>query len=196
MAITSSAYPRRTTAGLLAVCCLALTACGGGDDADESGSDSPAAQDADSRDDAANDSGGDAGSSDVPAGFDIPEGLPVSDGLIPELVVIPLPGGPAVFSVGDAYDANVDPRETAVQAVHFTISQQEVADFYRTELPAAGFVIVADSADQMDPANTVEGQQIVIEFTDPSGLPGHISINPGAFSEASININLFRSGTR
>lgn len=128
---------------------------------------------------------------EVPAGFDIPEGVPLADGLIPELAEIPLPDGPAVFSVGSANDADVDPRETAQQQVHFTISPTDVVDFYVTELPASGFVV--DSAP--DPADAAGGQQVVIEFTDPDGLPGRIFVSPGAWSESQININLFRSGT-
>lgn len=170
------------------MCCLAFAACGGDDDTGQSTDAATAEQEPESADDAANGAGDDAGSSDVPPGFDIPEGLPIDDGLIPELADIPIPDGPAVYSDGVAYGADVDPRETAVQSVYFTISSGEVADFYRTALPAAGFVVVSDTG-----AESVE--QAIIEFTDPAGLPGHISVNPGNFSESTININLFRSGT-
>ena len=188
MSTTIRTHPRRAAAGLLTVCCLAFAACGGDDDAEQSSDATTVEQDGDSVDDSADDTGDDAGSSDVPPGFDIPEGLPIADGLIPELALIPMPEGPAVYSVGSAYGADVDPRETAVQAVYFTISPLEVADFFRTELPAAGFVVVADTGD-------ASVEQATIEFTDPNGLPGHISVNPGNFSESGININLFRSGT-
>lgn len=126
---------------------------------------------------------------DVPEGFDVPEGVPLADGLIPELAEIPLPDGPAVFEVGVAYDAATDPRETAQQQVHFTISPQEVLDFYYRALPEEGFVI--DS----EPVDAVAGQQVAIEFTDPAGLPGRIFVSSGAWSASQININLFRSGT-
>jgi hypothetical protein len=126
---------------------------------------------------------------DVPEGFDVPEGVPLADGLIPELAEIPLPVGPVVFEVGVAYDAATDPRETASQRVHFTISPQEVLDFYYRALPEAKFMI--DS----EPVDAVAGQQTVIEFTDPDGLPGRIFVSSGAWSDSQININLFRSGT-
>lgn len=122
-------------------------------------------------------------------GFNVHEGVRLGDGLIPELTGIPLPEGPVVFEVGVAHSADIDPRETAIQTVHFTISPQELLGFYLTTLPSAGFK-VKSSVDAF-----AEASRAIIEFTDASGIPGRLFFRPGAWSESQMNINLFRSGT-
>lgn len=126
--------------------------------------------------------------------MDPPDGLPLAEGLIPELASLPLPPGPAVFQIGSAYNADQDPRETAVQMAHFTLTPEELAEFYLLELPAAGYVIVTDQGGITDPSEIEPGRQLIVIFTDPNGLPGHVTIAPGAWSPSQMNINLFRSG--
>lgn len=125
----------------------------------------------------------------TPAGFNVHEGVRLGDGLIPELTGIPLPEGPVVFEVGVAHSADIDPRETAIQTVHFTISPQELLGFYLTTLPSAGFK-VKSSVDAF-----AEASRAIIEFTDANGIPGRLFFRPGAWSESQMSINLFRSGT-
>ena len=181
MRISPVSFPQKLLVAGIAVGVLVLGGCSSGDDAATSTDEGSTAvqESATPAPDAV----------EVPVGFDEPEGVPLAEGLIPELAEIPLPAEPAVFEVGVAYDAETDPRETAQQQVHFTISPQEVLDFYYRALPEEGFVI--DS----EPVDAVEGQQVVIEFTDPDGLPGRIFVSTGAWSESQININLFLSGT-
>ena len=125
----------------------------------------------------------------TPAGFNVHKAVKLADGLIPELTGIPLPEGPVVFEVGVAHSADIDPRETAIQTVHFTISPQELLGFYLTTLPSAGFK-VKSSLDAF-----AEASRAIIEFTDANGIPGRLFFRPGAWSESQMNINLFRSGT-
>jgi len=124
----------------------------------------------------------------VRPGFKVPDGVRLADGLIPELSRIPLPSSPAVFEMGTAYTASQDPRETAVQSVHFTVSPRELLGNYLSSLPAAGFTI-RTSVDAFD-----EASQAYIEFIDPDGLPGRIFFRPGAWSESQMRINLYQSG--
>ena len=125
----------------------------------------------------------------TPAGFNVHKGVPLADGLIPELAGIPLPEGPVVFELGSAHSADIDPRETAIQTVHFTIAPHELLDFYLTALPSAGFK-VKSSLDAF-----AEASQAIIEFTDVNGRPGRLFFNPGAWSESQVRINLHRGGT-
>lgn len=125
----------------------------------------------------------------TPAGFKVHKFVPLADGLIPELTGIPLPEGPVVFEVGSAHSADIDPRETAIQTVHFTIPPQELLDFYLTALPTAGFEIKG-SVDAF-----AEASRAHIEFTETSGKPGRLFFRPGAWSESQMRINLYRRGT-
>lgn len=129
--------------------------------------------------------------------FDLPEGMVLSDGLIPELSHIPLPGGEVAFEAGSAHTVEQDPRETAVQAAHLEASVQEAAEFYLEALPAAGFELDDGAgAGITDPSDIQPEQNVMILFNDPDGVPGQLRISPGAFSPSFVNINLFRSGTR
>lgn len=128
-------------------------------------------------------------------GIEVPEGLPTADSLLPELGGLPVPDG-AVFAVGSAYDAETDPRQTAVQQIFLALPVAETVAFYLGELPAAGYEIVSDAGGISDIAQVVEGTEAVIMFNDPDGLPGQIFIRPGSFSETQLNVNLFRGGTR
>ena len=125
----------------------------------------------------------------TPAGFNVHEAVPLADGLIPELSGIPLPEGPVVFEGGSAHSADIDPRETAIQTVHFTIPPQELLDFYLTALPLAGFKVIS-SLDAF-----AEASRANIEFTDANGIPGRLFFRPGAWSKSQMRINLYRSGT-
>ena len=125
----------------------------------------------------------------MPAGFNVHKGVRLADGLIPELSGIPLPEGPAVFEVGVAHNADQDPRETAIQTVHFTISPQELLSFYVKSLHTAGFIIKS-SVDAF-----AEASRAHIEFTDADGIPGRLFFSTGAWSESQMGINLYRSST-
>jgi len=173
----------------LAVFGLAVSACGGGgglSGAGQAGGDTVAS------------SGDSNGSSEAPSieGIDLPDGLPTAGGLIPELAGLPVPEG-AVFGVGDAYDSDVDPRETAVQQVFFAIPAEEVVAFYLDELPAAGYEIVAGSGGGIsEKSEIVAGQLSVVIFNRPDGMPGHVTIGPGQVAVSQMNINVFLSGVR
>jgi len=122
----------------------------------------------------------------TPEGFNVHEGVRLAEGLITELSGIPLPDGSVVFEVGVAYNANQDPRQTAIQTVHFTLTPQALLAFYLTALPAEGFE-VKSSVDAFEQAS-----RAVIEFTSPEGVPGRLFFNPGAWSNSQMRINLYR----
>jgi hypothetical protein len=174
---------------------LALAACGGDDDSTDAPSAIDDASDVASGD--ADESGGEASDSNAaPTGFDLPDDLPLADGLIPELATIPVPEGVA-FGVGSAYTADQDPRETAIQQVFFTIPADEVAAYYLDELPAEGFTLESGGGSISDQSEiVVADQQYMIRFTTPDGLPGQVFVQAGLLSPAQININVYRSGTR
>lgn len=125
----------------------------------------------------------------TPEGFSVHKAVPLSDGLIPELAEIPLPEGSIVFEPGSAHSADIDPRQTAIQTVHFTMPPQELLDFYLAALPLAGFKVTSSTN------AFAEASQAVIEFTDASGIPGRLFFSPGAWSKSQMRINLYRSGT-
>lgn len=171
-------FAAATVAGI-----LLLTGCGGEDGTPGTVGEQPVVQ---------NDTGAAKTPEDprTPVGFNVHEAVKLADGLIPELTGIPLPEGPVVFEVGSAHSADIDPRETAIQTVHFTISPQELLDFYLTAFPSAGFK-VESSLDAF-----AEASRAIIEFTDANGIPGRLFFRPGVWSESQMSINLYRSGTR
>lgn len=126
-------------------------------------------------------------------GIEVPEGLTTTDSLLPELGGLPVPDG-AVFAVGSAYDADSDPRETAVQQIFLTLPVEGTVAFYLDELPAAGYELVPKPGGITDVSEIVVGAEAVVFFTDPDGLPGQLVIRPGSFSETQLNVNLFRGG--
>lgn len=138
---------------------------------------------------------GEASEHPASGGIDLPDGFPTADALIPELAGLPVPDG-AVFGVGDAYDENVDPRQTAVQPIFFAIPVEDVVAFYLDELPAAGYEIVSGSGGLSDKSEIVPGAQAIIVFNRPDGLPGQVVIGPGIVAESQLNVNVFRSGIR
>lgn len=178
--------PGRRIGTALLIGALALAACGGGDSDDGGASAVELATE-----DAAT---GDA--APAPDGLDIPEGMPLADGLIPELAAIPLPDGDLAFGVGDAYGEDVDPRQTAVQQVFFTVPSDEVARFYIDALPAAGLTLDEGNGSVTDPAAVQPDVPTRILFTTQDGIPGQLMIGPSAVAASQMNINLYRSGTR
>jgi len=130
-------------------------------------------------------------------GINIPDAIPQADGLIPELAHIPIPDTEVVFEAGQALSADVDPRATAAQLVHFDMPVDVVVAFYLETLPDRDFELRSGSGGAVTDAEQIrkDGDN-VIELTDPNGLPGVLSISPGHWSATTMNINLFLSGTR
>jgi len=182
---------------VVALTCVVLLAasCGGDDGAFAPGAgDSVAAQvQADS---AESDSPGNG----LPAGF---EGLPESvyvDGFIPELAHLPVAPS-AVFAAGQAYTADQDPRETAVQLVYFLGEPSSVIEFYLDELATAGYVAESDSFPQTVSEIQELADQGINEarliFKGPDGIPLQLTIRPSFTDGVSqMNVNLYRSGSR
>lgn len=185
--------PVKRWALALAVLSLAVAACGGG--SAENDFANLAAEATASTDGSNPDSSGTSDEISVD-GIDLPDGLPTADGLIPELEGLPVPAG-AVFGVGDAFDADVDPRETAVQQVYFAIPVEEVVAFYLDELPAAGYEIVSGTGGAIsEKSEIVADQPALVMFTRPDGLPGQLLIGPSNVAVSQLNINVYRSGVR
>ena len=190
---------------LAVLACAAITtgACGGGDEpADADPADVGIAADAD-------DATGPAG---APPGFEgLADGLELVDGLIPELADLPVPDDVA-FMAGQAYTAEQDPRETAVQRVFFLLEPREVAEFYLTELTDDGYTVSASAVRTIDPTmdealaqvrerwDEVEamgqGFSVQLQLDGPDGIPLNLNIGPsGVGVPTSVNVNRFMSGT-
>jgi hypothetical protein len=142
--------------------------------------------------DALDEGSGGSSNSPLPDGFDFGDDFPTSDGLIPELAGFPIPPG-TVFGVGSANPADVDPRQTAIQQVYFTISLEDAVSFYLEELPKAGYDVKTESSST--PADAAGGNGFIL-FDRPDGNPGQITMGVGTDSTSSININVFLSGIR
>lgn len=182
----------RRIAVLAGVVAATAVGCGGDDGTDE--------QIVEGVEDAVGDAG-DAGDTDAADAVEAPDGmeldgLPLVDGLIPELAGLPVPDGTA-FQPGDAYDEDVDPRATAVQMLFFPSPPHEVAAFYLDELPAAGYPLDSGGGGAItDPAEIVPDEPVVIWFTTPDGHPGQLVISPSFLAPAQMNVNVYRSGVR
>jgi hypothetical protein len=204
---TTSTTPSASRSHLVALVLVSLVvslgvACGSDNDADTDNAGADDASDvvADGDEDEGGQPDGDGGATDVPEGFDVPEALPLADGLIPELAAIPVPDGDIVYERGSANTEEMDPRQTAVQQLHFTMPVVDVATFYLQALPDAGFEIEGGEGSVTEPEEIPDAlefsPQLVIMFVDPDGNPGNLLISPGAFAEAQMNINVFRGGVR
>lgn len=109
--------------------------------------------------------------------FTIPEAL--ADHPLPDDAQIPFPA--------TDLSADQDPRETLQVTVISSQSFQTVAQVIDTGLPANGYTV-----EQSQISDTA---QTFWEWTK-DGLPGVTTAGPNLDGDVTININLFRSGTR
>ena len=183
-------------------CVVALVAsCGGADDESNTPGTDDSVEVSPAESAAAEGTTADSAGTGLPAGFEgLPEGVTYASELIPELADLPLLT-PAAFSQGQAFTADEDPRETAVQMVDFLAEPGVVTEFYLAELSGAGYVAESDSF----PKTVAELQELADEgimesrlvFTSPEGIPLQLIIRPIETDGMSVmNVNRFLSGTR
>ncbi len=183
-------------------CVVALAAsCGGADDGPSAPGRDDSVEVSPAESARAEGTSEDSASNGLPAGFEgLPEGVTYASEFIPELADLPLPAS-AAFSQGQAFTADEDPRETAVQRVYFLAEPSVVTEFYLAELSGSGYMAESDSF----PKTVAELQELADEgilesrlvFTSPDGIPLQLTIRPSGIDGVSLmNVNRFISGTR
>lgn len=110
---------------------------------------------------------------------------------LPEaLAAFPLPEDAVVPFPATELDASQDPRETVVLSAEVPRAAEEVGPELEQALVDAGF--------EVEESNVGDATSGNIDFVDPEGLPGRVTIDvdPTQTDTTQLNVNVYRSGVR